>query len=182
MVCRLIDFALMGLKLLMFKVFVIIDISKIEIFKVSSTERVNSNDTECACIEVIRKSTKNTIVSYIYRPPKGDSHKFLDEIKTLIRKNHEQLLFLAGDLNINSLNYSINTNVRYFFNWVFQNGVLPLINRSTRVTKSSATITDHVLTNTIIDSEVLSGIIKTEKNYHFAVFVLMKTGLVQSKI
>ena len=137
----------------MFKIFAIIDISKIEIFKVSGTERVNGNDIECAWIEVIRKNTKNIIVSYIYWPPKGDSHKFLDEIKTLIRKNHEQFLFLAGDLNINSLDYSINTDVRYFFNLVFQNGVLPLINRSTRVTKSSATITDHVLTNTTIDLE-----------------------------
>ena len=108
----------------MFKIFAIIDISKIEIFKVSGTERVNGNDIECAWIEVIRKNTKNIIVSYIYWPPKGDSHKFLDEIKTLIRKNHEQFLFLVGDLNINSLDYSINTDVRYFFNLVFQNGVL----------------------------------------------------------
>ena len=39
-VCRLIDFVLMVLKLLMFKVCVIIDISKIEFFNFSGTERV----------------------------------------------------------------------------------------------------------------------------------------------
>ena len=58
MVCRLIDFALMVLKLLMFKIFAIIDISKIEIFKVSGTERVNGNDIECAWIEVIEKTPR----------------------------------------------------------------------------------------------------------------------------
>ena len=41
MVCRLIDFALLVLKLLMFKVCVIIGISKMEFFNFSGTERVN---------------------------------------------------------------------------------------------------------------------------------------------
>ena len=43
MVCKLIDFALVVLKLLMFKVCVIIGISKIEIFNFSGTERVKKN-------------------------------------------------------------------------------------------------------------------------------------------
>ena len=76
----------------------------------------------------------------------------------------------------------INTNVCDFFNLIFQNGIFPLINRPTRVTKSSATIIDHVLTNTIIESELQSGIIKTDVSDHFAVFALMKTSLVQPNI
>ena len=43
MVCRLIDFPLVVLKLLMFKVCVIIGISKIEFFNFSGTERVKKN-------------------------------------------------------------------------------------------------------------------------------------------
>ena len=39
-----------------------------------------------------------------------------------------------------------------------------------------------MLTNNIIDSEVQCGIIKTNISYHFAVFALMKTGLVQPNI
>ena len=148
-------------------------------FKILKKQSINSNVLECACIEIIRKKAKNIIVSCIHRPPRGDSHNFLDEIKTLICKNQEKPLFLVGDLNIDSLDYSINTNVRDFFNLIFQNGIFPLINRPTRVTKSSATIIDHVLTNTIIDSEVQSGIIKTDISDHFAVFALMKTSLVQ---
>ena len=148
-------------------------------FKILKKLSINSNDLECACIEIVRKNAKNIIVSCIYRPPRGDSHKFLEGIKTLICKNQEKPLFLVGDLNMNSLDYSINTIVRDFFNLIFQNGIFPLINRPTRVTKSSATIIDHVLTNTIIDSEVQSGIIKTDISDHFAVFALMRTSLVQ---
>ena len=151
-------------------------------FKILKKQSINSNDLECACIEIVRKNAKNIIVSCIYRPPRGDSHKFLEEIKTLICKNQEKPLFLVGDLNINSLHYSINTNVRDFFNLIFQNGIFPLINRPTRVKKSSATIIDHVLTNTIIDSEVHSGIIKPNISNHFTVFALMRTSLVQPNL
>ena len=147
--------------------------------KILKKQSINSNVLECACVEIVRKNAKNIIVSCIYRPHRGDSHKFLEEIKTLICKNQEKPLFLVGDLNMNSLEYSRNTNVRDFFNLIFQNGIFPLINRPTRVTKSSATIIDHVLTNTIIDSEVQSGIIKTDVSDHFAVFALMRTSLVQ---
>ena len=45
MVCRLIDFALVVLKLLMFKVCAIIGVSKIAFFNFSGTERVNYDES-----------------------------------------------------------------------------------------------------------------------------------------
>ena len=39
-----------------------------------------------------------------------------------------------------------------------------------------------MLTNTIIDSEVQSSIIKTDISDHFAVFALMRTSLVQTNL
>ena len=101
--------------------------------------------------------------------------------RKVIYKNHETHLFLVWDLNINSLDYSINTTVCNFF-LAFQNGFFSLINRPTGITKSSATIIDHMLTNTIIDSEGQSCIIKTDISDHFAVFALMKTSLILSNI
>ena len=97
-------------------------------------------------------------------------------------KFQEKPLFLVGDLNINSLDYSRNTHVRDFFNFVFQNVVFPVINRPTRVTKSSAAIIDHIVTSTLIDSHIQSGIIKTDISDHFAVFSLLKTDLEQTNI
>ena len=91
-------------------------------------------------------------------------------------------IFLAGDFNINSLDYSWNTIVRDFFNLAFQNSIFPVINRPTRVTKTSATIIDHILTNGIIDSPLHSGIVKTDISDHFAVFCLLKTNFEQSNI
>ena len=51
MVGRLIDFALVVLKLLMFKLFVIIGISKIEFFNFSGTERVKQNQKDLKAIQ-----------------------------------------------------------------------------------------------------------------------------------
>ena len=57
MVCRLIDFALVVLKLWMFKVRGIIVISKIEFFKFSGTERVKENkDLVLRIIATLKRS------------------------------------------------------------------------------------------------------------------------------
>ena len=60
--------------------------------------------------------------------------------------------------------------------------IMPVINRPTRVTKTSTTIIDHILTNTTIDSPLHSGIVKTDNSDHFAVFCLLKTNFEQSNI
>ena len=58
----------------------------------------------------------------------------------------------------------------------------PVINRPTRVTKTSATITNHILTNSIIDTTLYSGIVKTDISDRFAIFRLLRTNFEQSNI
>ena len=97
-------------------------------------------------------------------------------------KFQEKPLFLVGDLNINSLDYCRNIYVRDFFNFVYRSGIFPVINIPTKATKSSATIIDHILIKTLIDTHIQSGIIKTDISDHFAVFSLLKTNLEQTNI
>ena len=87
---------------------------------------------------------------------------------------------MAGDFNINSLDYSRNRIVRDFFNFAFQNGIFLVIYGPTRVTKNSATIIDHILTNTITGSPLHSGIVKTDISDRFALFYLLKSNFEQS--
>ena len=75
------------------------------------------------------------------------------------------------------MDYCRNIHARDFFNFVFQSGIFPVINIPTRATKSNATIIDHILTKTLIDLHIQSGIIKTDISDHFAVFSLLKTNL-----
>ena len=60
--------------------------------------------------------------------------------------------------------------------------IFPVINRPTRATSTSATITDHKLTNNVIDSPLHSGIVKTDITDHFALFCLLKANFEQSNI
>ena len=122
-------------------------------YKIPKNKYINNNDIECLNTKIVSKASKNVTISCIYRPSRGDAHKFLDEMKghIILNKFQEKRLFLVGDLNKNSLDYSRKTYVRDFFNFVFQNGIFPMIKRPTRVTKLIATIIDHILINTLID-------------------------------
>ena len=81
------------------------------------------------------------------------------------------LFVLIGDLNLNSLDYATNNHVQNLFNLAFENGVFPVINQTTRITKTRETVIDHILMNTILEFKVHSGIIKNDISDHFGIFV-----------
>ena len=59
-------------------------------YKIPKNENINNNDIECLNIENVSKASKNIIISCIYRPPRGDAHKFLNEMTGHIIKNKFQ--------------------------------------------------------------------------------------------
>ena len=77
----------------------------------------------------------------------------------------------------NSLDYAANNHVQNVFNLAFENGVFPVINQPTRITKTGETAIDHILRNTILEFEVHSGIIKNDISDHFGIFCVLKTDL-----
>ena len=107
----------------------------------------------------------------MYRPPRGNQSKFLEEIEQVVHnsKHSTKSFFLVGDLNFNSLDYASSTPVKNFFNLGFENGIFPVINRPTRITWASATAIDHILTDTIMDQDLQSGIIKLDISDHFPI-------------
>ena len=62
--------------------------------------------------------------------------------------------------------------VKIFVNFAFQNSLIPLINKSTRVTRTNATAIDHILTNAFLNKQIKTGIIKTEISDHFPIFLI----------
>ena len=91
-------------------------------------------------------------------------------------------MFLVGDLNLNSLDYSKSAPATKFFNLCFQHTLFSLINRHTRVTKTSATAIDHIITNTSLQAEISSGIANTEINDHFLIFAIIKIAFIANNI
>ena len=56
-----------------------------------------------------------------------------------------------------------------------------VINRPLRITKTSATVIDHILTNTILDFEAKHGIIKNDISNHFGIFGALSATLERKK-
>ena len=81
-------------------------------------------------------------------------------------------VFMVGDFNLNSLDYSTNKKVKNFIDLMFSNGLLSVVNRPTRVTKHNASCIDHIYTNSYINTDVFSGIIETDISDHFPVFLI----------
>ena len=71
--------------------------------------------------------------------------------------------------------------VKKFFNLIFQSGFLPLIQRATRVTRTTATAIDHIITDAILESTMHSGIIKANISDHFPIFAILENGCNKNK-
>ena len=44
-------------------------------------------------IEIVRKTSKNVIISCIYNPARGDAHKFLDYMKDFFQTNFRRNIY-----------------------------------------------------------------------------------------
>ena len=91
-------------------------------------------------------------------------------MQTSKRLQRNKSLFLAGDRNINSLDYSTNSIVKQIFNFSYQGGVAPFINQPTRVSRPIVLCITQILMNSFMDSEIMSGVIKTDTSDHFVIF------------
>ena len=131
---------------------------------------------ECVSVEVekhVLKTSKNVVISVIYRPPNTDVRIFIDKMNILldtIMKEHK-LCYLLGDYNLIILNYDTHDTTAEFIDILYSHAILPLINRPTRVTQSSATAIDNIFTNDIDAIENgCHGILVTDINDHFLIF------------
>ena len=71
--------------------------------------------------------------------------------------------------------------VKNFVNFAFQNSLIPLINKPTRVTRTNAITIDHILTNASLNKQIKTEIIKSEISDHFPI-LLITDPITSSKI
>ena len=98
--------------------------------------------------------------------------RFLKEIlkKT---KNNLKPFHIAGDFSFNILDHDKCSKVHHFLNLLYENGVIPTINKAARVTRKTATAVNHILTNQIININFKIAILKTDISDHFPVCIII---------
>ena len=70
--------------------------------------------------------------------------------------DESKIAFIMGDFNINLLNYENDIPTNDFINNMFSNHYHPLIFQPTRVTVSTTTLIDNILSNDL-SSKIISG-------------------------
>ena len=104
--------------------------------------------------------------------------------KDVFLKNGKNLknIVLAGDFNINLLDFETDKNVQDFCNIMFHYNMIPLTNKQTRVTRHSANAIDHIITNSVKGhKDFKSAIIKTDLSDHFSIVFAIKTNETMQK-
>ena len=79
------------------------------------------------------------------------------------------MLHIAGDFNMNLFDYENCKKVQEFLNLVYDNSIIPTINKPTRVTRQSAAAVDLILTNFSINFDFKIATFKIDISDHFPV-------------
>ena len=118
------------------------------------------------------------IIGLIYRPntqPKVDIDIFSSTLQDIMDSinNENKSCLLMGDFNIDILKYNLHNKTNDFVDSIFGKVFLPQILKPTRITKSTATLIDHIYSNDILLNSA-SGIIINDVADHFGTFHIIK--------
>jgi exonuclease III len=120
------------------------------------------SELEAVCIEIINPHSNPFLVITVYRPPSASS-EFFDHFKKLINKaidNENKEMYVLGDLNCNMLKTDKDSNapIKKIKSLYELYQLSQLIDEATRITMTTTSLIDHIVTNTpekISDSGVI---------------------------
>ena len=108
-----------------------------------------------------RTNYSQYLVEFVYRHPSSYCANFIedfnDSLAQLLTSNIK--LFVLGDLNIDISHSNRTSTASNYFNMIKSYGLLPLITKPTRVTETTNTQLEHILTNGV-HHFILPGIIQ----------------------
>ena len=117
--------------------------------------------------------SSNVVVGVIYRMPNTCMEIFNDRMSDIMNivQRDRTICYFLGDLNIDLLKHENHQSAAALLDSLYSYNVFPLITKPTRVTRESATLIDHVLTNNFdMISKHVQGILCTSISDHYAIF------------
>ena len=143
---------------------------------------------ESQAIEVYSKKSKNIFIN-VYRPPSVEFNgisvrKQIETFQTCISnilqkisKEKNSKVYLVGDINLCLLKYESFAPTSKFIDDMFSAGFIELITKPTRISNNNnyttATLIDHIWTNSVSNKPFDCGIITTQISDHFAIFSII---------
>ena len=113
---------------------------------------------------------RNTIVAVIYRHPLENHQQFFQEMELVVQKivSKYNIVFL-GDINIDVSSSNCDGNGKKYQDLLLSLNLKNLISKPTRITTSSETIIDHVITN-IPYEQCKSGVLVNNITDHLPIY------------
>ena len=152
-------------------------------FKIRNDPSINGKDIESIDVELLYEKRRNTLLNIVYRPPNSKIEPFENFLKIRFNKNKNsnKNYHIGGDFSLNLLDHFRNKKVQDFSNLIYQNGMIPTINKPTRVTEKTATAIDHIITNSFVDNTFKTAIIKSDVSDHFPICIFIPSTNLYTK-
>ena len=119
----------------------------------------------CLTIEYTINNQKNFVTACYRSPADNKIDVFIGKLEAVLRKCKYKST-VAGDMNLNIVNYERHRETNDYYNMFTSNGYKPVITNPTRITNETATLIDHIWTNNIESKSSLSYILVTDITDH----------------
>lgn len=136
-------------------------------------ERINVETTtyECIRIKILEEKKKLKYVDGVYRPPKLNKKRFIEEMGNNIEQlGKKRDIVILGDMNID-ISKSEKNHVKDYLEMLASHGLMNVIQDNTRVdlSRGTSTLIQHIVVN-MADTPILSSVIESDISDHYAVF------------
>ena len=131
---------------------------------------------ESVFIEIPKGSLTNysstLFIGVIYRPPGADHDEFITHLNNTLQiiKSARAGCILMGDFNYDLFTVNTENAAELFLETMYCYSYLPLINRATRVTETSATLIDNIFFNDFTRINTAQGILVSDTTDHYPIF------------
>ena len=116
----------------------------------ASKRQYQLTNSETFWIDLSDSSGLTYVVGVIYRHPSySDVDNFIEDLAACLAdlNNHKQTFYLLGDININISADNRSSVANRYLNMLVSSASFPLITSPTRITETSTTVIDHIITN-----------------------------------
>ena len=131
---------------------------------------------ESVFIEICNENKKNIIIGNLYRHPSMKlndfNENFLDPLMEEL-STKDKSVYLMGDFNIDLMKIDIDNNTSIFFDSMTSNLFVPHITYPTRVTLTTKSLIDNILSNSSNFTQGISGNITLTISDHMAQFLII---------
>ena len=120
---------------------------------------------------------KHIMIECIYKHPSANLEEFtLKFVELLNDVNLNRYdAYILGDMNIDLLNHHTHHQTSRYLDMLYSHDLLPVITKPTRLTNHTATLIDHIYTNTV--NSLGSGILTIGVSDHLSIFCMVDVKL-----